>query len=242
MDVATPAVPSYFAPPAKMSSSRRHHPTLHMRSGSNFSSQQSAQSYQPSVQPLTPQYSPTSLRSFQQTPSSPTPSQRNLFHGPEKSSLQRQTTGGSANFQNHYSLAITGHRHQTASIPTSNCSINRIASGDSRYPSSTPPTMQSRPSSISPADTYVARLRRAKATVWSARGQREDLNRSNSKDEKYSKKNGKRATTVKVSYLVLSFYRGPNFVEQIGSGGTNEYIRNWATCSSTTISAEIICQ
>jgi hypothetical protein len=48
--------------------------------------------------------------------------------------------------------------------------------------------MQARPNSMSPADTYVARLRRAKATVWSARGQREDLDRSNSKEDKYNKK------------------------------------------------------
>jgi hypothetical protein len=45
-------------------------------------------------------------------------------------------------------------------------------------------------------DTYVARLRRAKATVWSAQGQREDLDRSNSKEDKNKKY--KRPGTIKV--------------------------------------------
>jgi hypothetical protein len=58
--------------------------------------------------------------------------------------------------------------------------------------------LQVRPNSIPPADTYVARLRRAKATVWSARGQREDLDQSNSKEDKYNKKYGKRAAPSKV--------------------------------------------
>jgi hypothetical protein len=99
-----------------------------------------------------------------------------------------------------YSQPQPGHRRQTDSTSTSNSSINRVSSGHAHYPPSTALiTTQNRRSQGSPCDTYVARLRRAKATVWSARGQREDLDRSNSKEDKYNKKGTKRPVgTTKV--------------------------------------------
>jgi hypothetical protein len=98
--------------------------------------------------------------------------------------------------------ALAGHRRQTASTSTSNSSIVRIPSGHSGKYNPTPP-VKLRSTTIPVADTYVARLRRAKATVWSARGQRgEDLDRSNSKEDKYNKKYSKRPQNSKVHFLV----------------------------------------
>ena len=105
-------------------------------------------------------------------------------------------------------LVVAGHRRQTASTSTSNSSIIRIPSGHGQsYPApSTPPILQTRPANNGPppADTYVARLRRAKATVWSARGQREDLDRSNSKEDKYNKKYVKRPAPKVLLLLPIS--------------------------------------
>ena len=208
MNVAAPqsaTLPNHFAPPARTPSTRRqlyHHPTLHMRTGSNSSPRHSAQEFVPSQRsssPLPPQYSPPAAQQLFKRPVSNQPSPPlapilgsfpTHVHSQtqQKQPLQRQTTTGSSNSLNQYihpgPPLVAGHRRQTASTSTSASSIARIPS----YPSSTPPMMQARPNSMSPADTYVARLRRAKATVWSARGQREDLDRSNSKEDKYNKK------------------------------------------------------
>lgn len=222
MNVASPAnapLPSHFAPPARMPSTRRqlyHHPTLHLGSSLNSIPQRSAQEFvtsQPSQpqqqQHLPAQYSPPSTsQTFQQPISNQSSQQQYLthVHGKSRTSLQRNPTGSSANSLTQYihpgALTVTsGHHRQTGSTSTSNSSINRIPSGHNQ---STPPMIQGRPPSTSPADTYVARLRRAKATVWSARGQREDLDRSNSKEDKYNKKYSKRITPTKVLTLATS--------------------------------------
>jgi hypothetical protein len=220
MNVATPAsahLPSHFAPPARMPSTRRqmyHHPTLHLRSGSSSNGPRfSAGDFVPSASPNTnPNYSPPAIQQmFQRSTSSqstysatpgyivPPLQRQQQGYSPQqqtlqpRASLQRQTTTGSGKSQNQYyqpgPLVLAGHRRQTASTSTSNSSINRVPSGHSHYPVSTPPIpIRSTSGSMSPADSYVARLRRAKATVWSARGQQEDLNRSNSKEERYKNK------------------------------------------------------
>jgi len=232
MNVAPPqsaGLPNHFAPPARTPSTRRqlyHHPTLHMRSGSNPSPRHSAQEFVRSSSPLLPsQYSPpaTTQRQFKRPlsnqpspPLAPIPgSYPTHVHSQtlQKQPLQRQPTAGSSNSLNHYihpgpPLVTSGHRRQTASTSTSASSIVHISSGQGQYPVTTPPMIQARPNSISPADTYVARLRRAKATVWSARGQRENLDRSNSKEDKYNKKYAQpkqRTSTSKVpSHQILS--------------------------------------
>ena len=212
MNFANPAVQTHFAPPARIPSTRRqlhHNPTLLARTGSTRLSAQEFVSYRPSLQPLPTQYSPPpSLQFFQDTDSSQSQSRQYPSYSPNqpKISLQRKATNNSVNFMNHHvnpgSLVITGHRRQT-STSTSNSSISRIPSGHMQYPSSTIPTIHGRSSSMSAGDTYVARLRRAKATVWSAQGQRESLDPSNSKDDKYNKKYVKRGTSGKV--LTVSF-------------------------------------
>ena len=229
MNVAAPqsaSLPNHFAPPARTPSTRRqlyHHPTLHMRTGSNSSPRLSAHEFVPSSSPLPPQCSPApAQQQFKQRPvsaSKPSPplapipgsypthvhSQPQPQQQQHKQPLQRQPTAGSSNSLNQYIQPgppiVSGHRRQTASTSTSASSIARIPSSQGLYPVSTPPMLQARPTSISPADTYVARLRRAKATVWSARGQREDLDRSNSKEDKYNKKyvqSKQRTSTSKV--------------------------------------------
>ena len=222
MNVAAPAsaLPSHFAPPARMPSTRRqlyHHPTLHLGPNSNSIPRRStpelvtsnpSQPQQQQQQQLPAQYSPSATSQTFQLPTSNQASQQQYptyVHGQPRTSLQRIPTSSSVNSLNQYihpgALAVTtGHHRQTASISTSN-SINRIPSGHNLYTSTTPPMVQGRPPSMSPADTYVARLRRARATVWSARGQREDLDRSNSKEDKYNKKYSKRATPTKVLNL-----------------------------------------
>jgi hypothetical protein len=198
-------LPSHFAPPARSPSTRRplyHQPTLHMRP--ETSPRHSAQEFNSFPQPLPTQYSPPANSQPALQPStsgrrSSPQDQQYPAHAhiqQQRQPLQRQLTAGSSN-----SLVTQyiqpgppppGHRRQTASTSTSNSSIIRIPSGHGQYPPSTPPTLHTRPANLPAADTYVARLRRAKATVWSARGQREDLDRSNSKDDKYNKKYAKR--------------------------------------------------
>ena len=209
MNIATApggSLPSHFAPPARSPSARRplyHHPTLHMRP--ETSPRNSAQEFVSYPQPLPAQYSPPSMSHQTGGQSSPsgrisTPqNQQYPTHGhtqQQRQSLQRQPTAGSSNSLAQYIQPgpppLFGHKRQTASTSTSNSSIIRIPSGHGQYPPSTPPHLQTRPTNAPAADTYVARLRRAKATVWSARGQREDLDRSNSKDDKYNKKYAKR--------------------------------------------------
>jgi len=225
MNVATPAsapLPSHFAPPPRMPSTRRamyHHPSLHIRSGSSSNSIPRFLSgdFVPPASPTTASdYFPRSTQQpFQQSAYSATqghfpPAQQQQTYSPQhqtlqpRASLQRQSTTGSGSSLIHYiqpgPLLTAGHRRQTPSTSTSNSSINRMASaGHSQYLVSTPP-LQGHPTSASipPPDSYVARLRRAKATVWSARGQREDLERSNSND-KYKKTAKARAASSKVS-------------------------------------------
>lgn len=218
MNVAAPAsasLPSHFAPSARSPSTRRiyHQPTLHMRTGSNSSPRHSAQEFVnyplPGGQQQQPptQYSPSQpAPPFQRSPSAriTTPQTQGYpaHASQQRLPLQRQLTAGSQNSLAQYiqpgAPMPVGHRRQTASTSTSNSSINRIPSGGpAQYPS-TPPMIQTKPSPNAQVDTYVAKLRRAKATVWSARGQREDLDRSNSKDDKYNKKYQKRSGTVKV--------------------------------------------
>lgn len=202
-------LPSHFAPPARVPSTRRqlyHHPTLHMRSESGSTSLQSAQEFVPPQSPLSIQYSPPpTSQQFPRTTSSQSlpPQIQHPAHAhsqQHRNSLQRPAAG-SANSLTQYIQPgphmPAGHRRQISST-TSNSSINHISSGHSQYPSSTPPMIQSRPNSMPSVDTYVARLRRAKATVWSARGQLEDLDRSNSKEDKYNRKYSKRVTPQKV--------------------------------------------
>jgi hypothetical protein len=180
-----------------------HHPTLHMRTESGPSQPFINQDFVTSQIPPPP-YSPSATsQHFRRSPSSQPatpPSQQDTFsaYGQQNRYLQRYQTSDSPNYTHSGSLKPTGHRRQAASTSTSTSSINRIPSGHSQHPPSTPPLIQVRPNSASAADTYVARLRRAKATVWSARGQCEDLNRSNSKDDKYNKKNAKRVVSSKV--------------------------------------------
>jgi hypothetical protein len=220
MNVATPApLPSHFAPPARRPSTRRqlyHHPTLPLGNGSNSIPRHSAPEYS-TLRPSQPQrhlpaqYSPPATSQTFQLPTSNHSSQQysTHVHGQTRTSLQRNPTGGSANSLNQYihtgALTVnSGHHRQTASTSTSNSSINRAPSGHNQYTSLTPPLIQGHPPSMSQADTYVARLRRAKATVWSARGQREDLDRSNSKEDKYNKKYSKRTAPSKVLTLAKS--------------------------------------
>lgn len=207
MNVAAPAtapLPNHFAPPARAPSTRRqmyHHPTLHMRTGSSprHSSSEVA-SPQPSPgfsfhsQPA-PSQSQHLLPATSARPLQLTTSTHPQQQSQQRSSLQRQPTTGSNNSLTHYTHSgphPLGHRRQTASTSTSNSSITRNPSGHSHYLPSTPPMLQVRPAQ-SPQDSYVSRLRRAKATVWSARGQTEDLDRSNSKEDKrkYSKRGQK---------------------------------------------------
>src|SRR5271169_3826260 len=67
MNVATSGsapLPSHFAPPARMPSTRRqlyHHPTLHMRSGSGSTL---AHEFVPPQSPLSVQYSPPTSHQF----------------------------------------------------------------------------------------------------------------------------------------------------------------------------------
>ena len=231
MNVAPPQsapLPHHFAPPARTPSTRRqlyHHPTLHMRASSNSSPRHSAQEFvQQRSSPPPPPYSPSAAQQqfkrpvsdhlFSELVQAPGsyPTHAHSQPAQQKQPLQRQSTAGSFNSLNQYvhpgPPPLAGHRRQTASTSTSASSIARIPSGQGQYPSSTPPMMQTRPNSISTSDTYVARLRRAKATVWSARGQREDLDRSNSKEDKYNKKYGhpkQRTSTSKVSTLIQTF-------------------------------------
>lgn len=215
MNVATPQsapLPGPFQPAAVSDADRRrlyHHPTLHMRTGSGSNPQFTTHDFvtAQSSQIPPPPYSPSaSSRQFRRSPSSqPTtpPAQQDTVntYGQQNRFPQRYSTADSSSSLNMYahsaSLMPMGHRRQAASTSTSTSSINRIPSGHTQHPPLTPPIIQVRPGSASPADTYVARLRRAKATVWSARGQNEDLNRSNSKDDKY-KKSGKRVVSSKV--------------------------------------------
>jgi hypothetical protein len=220
MNVATPAsaLPSHFAPPARMPSTRRqlyHHPTLHLGPNSNSIPRRSTPELvtlkpsQPQQQQQLPaQYSPPATSQTFQRPTSNQSSQQQYptyVHGQPRSSLQRNPTSSSVNSLTQYIqpgalVVTTGHHRQTGSTSTSNSS-NRIHSGHNLYASTTPPMIQGCPPSMSTADTYVARLRRARATVWSARGQREDLDRSNSKEDKYNKKYSKRVTPTKVLNL-----------------------------------------
>jgi len=210
MNVASPAtapLPPHFAPPARTPSARKiyHQPTLHMKGSSP---RHSAQEFvnQPPPQQQRPQYSPPQpTQPFQRSPSNrvitPQPQIYPAHASQQRQPLQRQPTTSSQNSLGPYiqsTQPTLGHRRQTASTSTSNSSINRIPSGGhAQYPS-TPPIMQTRPSPNAGMDTYVSRLRRAKATVWSARGQREDLDRSNSKDDKYNKKYKRPGTVTKV--------------------------------------------
>jgi hypothetical protein len=229
MNVVAPSsapLPSHFAPPARMPSTRRqlyHHPTLHMRTTSASNSPRFSAEFAPPASPnIKPNYSPPSTQqTFQRSSSAQSgysatqgyggslaqqgysPQQQTLQ---PRTSLQRLSTTGSGNSLNQYCQPsphlLPGHRRQTGSTSTSNSSITRMPSGHSQYMTSTPPLQVRPPSvSLSPADSYVARLRRAKATVWSARGQREDLDRSNSKEDKYKKQAAKsRAASSKVSH------------------------------------------
>jgi hypothetical protein len=185
----------------------------------------------PPIQTAAPQYSPPTISqpTFQRSPSNraitpqPLPPQYSQPQYPpshahttqpqQRYPLQRQPTAGSSSSLNAPNAmvqyiqpgppALAGHRRQTASTSTSNSSIVRIPSGHSGKYHPSPPAVQLR-STIPAADTYVARLRRAKATVWSARGQRgEDLDRSNSKEDKYNKKYSKRPQNSKV-YILLT--------------------------------------
>ena len=213
MNVASPQtapLPPHFAPPARTLSARRqlyNQPTSSQGqqiqrtpsssprlSGQEFAPQPQQYSAQPQHQHQ--QHLSTSSSYLQASSSQPSSSQR--------SSLQRNPTAGSSNSLVQYVSPASSsggrptyatHRRQTASTSTSNSSINRIPSGNSQYYTGNSPSMQSTtplnltrsPStlgSVGAQDTYVARLRRAKGTVWSARGQREDLDRSNSKDDK----------------------------------------------------------
>jgi len=223
MNVATPAsapLPSHFAPPARMPSTRRalyHHPTLHIRSGSSSNHPRFLSGdFVPPPNTAPDFFARSTQQTFQQSAYSATqgyipPAQQQQSYSPQpqtlqpRASLQRQQTTGSGSSLIHYiqsgPLITTGHRRQTPSTSTSNSSINRMASaGHSQYLVSNP-ALQVHPTSASnpPPDSYVARLRRAKATVWSARGQREDLDRSNSKDDKYKKTAKARSASSKVS-------------------------------------------
>lgn len=215
MNVATSGsapLPSHFAPPARMPSTRRqlyHHPTLHMRSGSGSTL---AHEFVPPQSPLSVQYSPPTSQQFPRTTSTQSLPQQIQHpahaHSEQlRNSLQREPAGGSATSLTQYRQPhrVAGHRRQiSTTTSTSNTSINHISSGHSQYPPSTPPMIQSRPNSMPSSDTYVARLRRAKATVWSARSQPEDLDRSNSKVDKYNKKYSRRGTPQKVIALYLT--------------------------------------
>ena len=205
-----------------MPSTRRamyHHPTLHMRSGysSNNTPRFLSGDFVPPASPnAASDYStPSTHQTFQQPADSATqgyvpPAPQQQSYSPQhqtlqpRASLQRQSTTGSGSSLIHYiqpgPLLTAGHRRQTPSTSTSNSSINRMSStGHLQYLVSTPP-FQAHPTSasISPADSYVARLRRAKGTVWSARGQREDLDRRDSKDDKYKKASKARTASSKV--------------------------------------------
>ena len=116
MNVATPAsapLPSHFAPPARMPSTRRqlyHHPTLHLRTGSNSIPRHSAQELltlhpsQPQRHRYHHQYSPPATSPTFQRPTSNQSSQQysTHVHGQARTSLQRNPTGGSANSLNQY--------------------------------------------------------------------------------------------------------------------------------------------
>jgi hypothetical protein len=226
MDVASPAslpIPSHFAPPARTQSTRRrlyHQPTLHMRPGTVYFPRPS-EGDGPSPPSSAPQQTATlsSQSVIQQQlkrasvgpPASPRTQSFSSNPQPayeHPNSLQRKSTGSSNTSLTPSvgpliptSHSFTRHRH-TGSTSTSNSSIHRNPSGHSnyRYPSLTPPLSYTRPMSTSNGDTYVARLRRAKATVWSARGQREDLDRSNSnlKDDKARKYAKQKIATARV--------------------------------------------
>src|SRR5579859_1736162 len=213
MNVAPQAapIPSHFAPPTRLPSTRRpqyHHPNRNSLSPRNSSQQFVTYQHPPSPPP--PQsYSPVPPAGFQRSPSyrTTTPQGQQYGHGQPLQPLQRKGTAGSSNSLAQYISptppVIGHHQRQTPSTSTSNSSIIRIPSGHAHYP----PTAPIIPARVSPAsaDTYVARLRRAKATVWSARGQREDLDRSISKDDKYNKKYAKRpAPKVFSSHQVVT--------------------------------------
>ena len=216
MNVAAPPstqLPNHFAPPSRLPSTRRpqyHHPTLHKRTGSRNSQQFLAYEHPPTPPTPPAQYSPPPVsQQFQRTPSTDrttSPQPRRHSGGPPQYNLQRESTGGSSKSNSlvQYVPKQAGHRRQTDSTSTSNSSMmNRIPSGHAHYPPMPPPpSIPSRPDPHSQMDTYVARLRRAKATVWSARGQREDLDRSNSKEDKYKKKGDKRAATMRVLFTL----------------------------------------
>jgi len=235
MNVASPQtapLPPHFAPPARTLSARRQlynqptssqgHPIQRTPSSSPRLSGQEFVQQQQYAQPQHQhqQHLSTSSSYLQASSSQATSSQR--------SSLQRNPTAGSSNSLGQYGTPVTSsggrptyatHRRQTASTSTSNSSINRIPSGNSQYYTGSSPSMQSTaplnltrsPSSLGTVgaqDTYVARLRRAKGTVWSARGQREDLDRSNSKDDKaraqkYNKKLPSSRVSLSIDYADL---------------------------------------
>jgi len=176
---------------------------MHMRTGS-----QNSQHFQAYEHPPTPplQYSPPATsQQFPRTPSDRaiSPQPQRYSGGPPQFPLQRASTGGSSNSLVQYVQPQPSHRRKTDSTSTSTSSLNRISSSHAHYPPTpVPAIIPTRPSPNSSSDTYVARLRRAKATVWSARGQREDLDRSNSKEDKYNKKNGKRQGGTMRSKLI----------------------------------------
>src|SRR5262249_28301698 len=130
------------------------------------------------------------VQSFKPSPSNRALSPQNQQYQ-QRYPLQRQSTSGSQNSLGQQTSAgrpPLGTHPQSRGPSTSHTSINHIPSGGrGQYSPSPPlPTIQVRPSTSQ--DSYVARLRRTKATVWSARGQREDLDRSNSKEDKYNKR------------------------------------------------------
>ena len=236
MNIAKPTsvpVPSHFAPPARAPSTRRHlyhQPTLHIRAGSLSPPRPSSQEIatlqsSPGLNHASSFTSQSAIvQQFKRTTSGPPPAspQTQTFstqpqqQKDQRASLHRQSTassnisstpsGGPLIPANHPS----SRHHHAPSSSTSNSSINRNTSGYSnhRYPSLTPPLAQVRPMSSSNGDTYVGRLRRAKATVWSARGQQEDLDRSNSKEDKAKKYAKQKATASRVIYPPLISIEG----------------------------------
>jgi hypothetical protein len=212
--VAAPLPPHYNAYPEEPPSPHRysHYSPLPLRTGSKHCPRPSSLEFT-SIQPLAGPSSPTSIRTqFRgspiQPPSPQSPTFSNAFLQEPIYPLRRRSTQSSNSssihlFQGPPPLCIPSqfisHRHNK-SASSSISSLHRNPSKDSQGSDSTLPDLQVPSNSVAIGEGYVAGLRKAYGTVWSATGQIEDPEEDNQKEEKTKKFSKTRASTKVFSY------------------------------------------